>query len=195
MTGTQLCRPMCAAGEAGRKRETERGMGKEGWEEGDAFPSRDMSAMCADETGRCAKPGFDRHLSSYQRARRNCSDPTAFISHKYENYIRGLSRGLWSPISPPRVVNYGHLLAPRGGNASNRLDTFASDRKIYWNVQLLLLLTESNLKGQLLMYRTYNICHVKKDVSCFALLFCVQNVHNVSANQNVGMRFQVRYLE
>lgn len=31
-------------------------------------PPRDTSAMCADETGRCAKPGFDRHLSSYQRA-------------------------------------------------------------------------------------------------------------------------------
>lgn len=50
-----------------RKRERE-GKGRNGGERGTHSPSRDTSAMCADETGRCAKPGFDRHLSSYQRA-------------------------------------------------------------------------------------------------------------------------------
>jgi len=49
----------------GDKRGKERNGGENG---GARSPSRDTSAMCADETGRCAKPGFDRHLSSYQRA-------------------------------------------------------------------------------------------------------------------------------
>lgn len=76
-------------------------------------PSRDMSGMCADETGRCAKPGFDRHLSSYQHARRNCSDPVPVpvpvpvprsspASHKCENYIRGLSQ---AAALSPRVIH------------------------------------------------------------------------------------------
>jgi len=77
-----------------------------------AFPSRDTSAMCADETGRCAKPGFDRHLSSYQHARRNCSDP-ASLSRPPPSRINARItsagyHGLWFSISL-RVVNYGQL--------------------------------------------------------------------------------------
>lgn len=93
-------------------------------------PSHDMSAMCADETGRCAKPGFDRHLSSYQHARRNCNDPVPVprsspASHKCENYIRGLSQ---AAALSPRVIHDRTVLDPRMNtfNHISPLDNFAN---------------------------------------------------------------------
>lgn len=72
------------AGREGDKRGKERN----GGERGARSPSRDTSAMCADETGRCAKPGFDRHLSSYQRVPEELQRPGP-----------GVLGGLWLGIN------------------------------------------------------------------------------------------------
>lgn len=112
-----------------RRQESERR--RETVENGGArSPSRDMSAMCADETGRCAKPGFDRHLSSYQRAPEELQRPApgrlwlGINARITSASYRGLSR----PVSCHELRT---ILEPRKYRlTASPSDTFANGRKM-----------------------------------------------------------------
>lgn len=85
-------------------------------------PSRDTSAMCADETGRCAKLGFDRHLSSYQRAPEELQRPDPGVPGRLclginARITSASYHGLSRPVSCHEL--------PDGSRAGNTSDRFS----------------------------------------------------------------------
>jgi len=101
-------------GRGDRRKERERV--RNGGERGTRSPSCDTNAMCADETGRCAKPGFDRHLSSYQRAPEELQRP----GPRRRSRLRlGINTRITSASyhGPCRVTSYGRFSSrARDGN-------------------------------------------------------------------------------
>ena len=95
-----------------RERERERERERNDGERRTRSPSCDTSAMYADETGRCAKPGFDRHLSSYQRAPEELQRPGPDVP----GYLRlGINARITFAschglsLAPSRVTNYEYF--------------------------------------------------------------------------------------